>query len=248
MCIRDSASFLINISASIISSWFLSESPLHRYSAHPCLCKARVRGRREFQRQLVRLAGTLQHDVSLCRRFNFHTGRHLVRNRMGIAQSQVQGITGSLCAITYAYQSQLALETLTHTQHHVRQQRSDRAGHRIGLRGVVLRFAQQAVALAHHAHVTRQCLLQGTQRALYRNFTRSQRDFDTARHYDRILGNSRHAYLTTRLRTALRHQYRWRALCGRSSNPWRSTRWQYPGHSSPWEYHRNPYKYAVRDD
>src|SRR3989338_1230925 len=52
--LRRRASFLINISTSIISSWFLSESPLHRYSAHPCLCMAQVRGSHEFQQQLVR--------------------------------------------------------------------------------------------------------------------------------------------------------------------------------------------------
>src|SRR5574340_678657 len=123
------------------------------------------------------LIGALQHNFSLGWSFDLDTGRHLVGNRVRITKRQIQGIAGRLRTITHADQSQLALKTFAHTQHHVGQQGADGAGHRIGLHRVILCFAQQAVALAHYAHFTRQGLLKGTQRALYRNFTRRQRDF-----------------------------------------------------------------------
>src|SRR3989338_3757697 len=117
----------------------------------------------------------------------------------------------------------------------------------MSLRGIVLCLAQQAIALAHHTDITRQGLLQGAHWPLDRNFVRCQRNFNATGHDDWILGNSRHIYLVTRQRTALRRQYHWHALCDQSSNPWMWKRWRHPDHSLPWVYRRNPCKYAGRD-
>ena len=86
-------------------------------------------------------------------------------------------------------------EALRDAVHHVRDDRTVRAAHRIRLATLVGRRERDLRAFARDAHKRVDPLRQRAQRALDRDGAVGERHFDASGHHDRILAYSRHVAL-----------------------------------------------------
>jgi hypothetical protein len=130
---------------------------------------------------------TLDDDVGRGWGGHGHACWHLVRNRVRETQRQVQLVTSGLGFVAHAHQRQLLLEAFGHAGHHIVDQGTQGAGHRIRLTAVIDNVECQRAAIVFYFYQAIQALGHGAQRALDSDRCCSDRhigaSWDSDRHF-----------------------------------------------------------------
>src|SRR3990172_12935954 len=188
------------------------------------------------------LVQSLDQDFGLRGRLDPYARGHRMHYRVRIAESQIELVPLRLCTVAHANQRELLLEALGDALHHVGRQCAQRSGHRIRSSGLFADLKHKLVAVPLDFYTAIEMLRERPQGTLDRQRFCGKRHIDAFRKCNRNLADTRHGYTLTPRCTALRRRCRWRAPCGLSSDPSKSTRWRSRGRSLPEEYCRVPGK------
>src|SRR5688572_19238660 len=137
----------------------------------------------------------LDHDLGLGRRLDLDAFRHRVGHRVREAEREIELVALALGAVADADQLQLLLEALGDAVDHVRDQRPQRAGHRVGMPRIARRLELEAVLHFFDLDVALELLAQAAEGTLDQDLAGRDGHLDLFRQDDREVSDSGHGVL-----------------------------------------------------